>query len=78
MSGELVLVTGGSGFLGAHCILAALEQFSFRSLNCSNHLFLRNSGRKTATQFSRIALVSAEQGGLVRFEELLQRLRLAA
>lgn len=26
MSGELVLVTGGSGFVGAHCILALLEQ----------------------------------------------------
>ncbi|TIT39144.1 MAG: NAD-dependent epimerase/dehydratase family protein, partial [Mesorhizobium sp.] len=25
MSGELVLVTGGSGFLGAHCILALLK-----------------------------------------------------
>ncbi|TIV12871.1 MAG: NAD-dependent epimerase/dehydratase family protein, partial [Mesorhizobium sp.] len=25
MSGELVLVTGGSGFLGAHCILALLN-----------------------------------------------------
>ncbi|WFP60206.1 aldehyde reductase [Mesorhizobium sp. WSM4904] len=25
MSGELVLVTGGSGFLGAHCILALLQ-----------------------------------------------------
>ncbi len=26
MSGELVLVTGGSGFVGAHCILALLER----------------------------------------------------
>ena len=25
MSGELVLVTGGSGFIGAHCILRLLE-----------------------------------------------------
>ncbi len=25
MSGELVLVSGGSGFLGAHCILALLD-----------------------------------------------------
>ncbi len=25
MSGELVLVTGGSGFLGAHCILSLLN-----------------------------------------------------
>src|SRR5215212_10183356 len=26
MAGELVLVTGGSGFIGAHCILQLLEQ----------------------------------------------------
>jgi nucleoside-diphosphate-sugar epimerase len=25
MSGELVLVTGGSGFVGAHCILQLLD-----------------------------------------------------
>ncbi len=25
MGGELVLVTGGSGFLGAHCVLARLK-----------------------------------------------------
>ena len=25
MSGELVLVTGGSGFIGAHCILQLLN-----------------------------------------------------
>lgn len=25
MGGELVLVTGGSGFLGAHCVLALLQ-----------------------------------------------------
>ena len=26
MSGELVLVTGGSGFIGAHCILQLLAR----------------------------------------------------
>ena len=49
MSGELVLVTGGSGFIGAHCILRLLR----RRLSRANDRALADSASPTCARYCR-------------------------
>ena len=60
MSGELVLVTGGSGFVGAHCILALLAQgYRVRTT-------VRSAGRE-ATVREMLSVGGAEPGEALEF-----------
>jgi dihydroflavonol-4-reductase len=51
-----VLVTGGSGFVGVHCILQLLDRTTLRSLNRKNEVIemLKNGGVESVEHLSFI------------------------